>query len=151
VKLALCLLALVGVGLLAGCGTGGDSNGSSTKGAQAAPNLSKAQFIKRADRLCAQVNAVVANLTLPDLPDAYKGLLQRMQLLGRPDDAAGLKQFTNAGEDITAALENVESATTFHHPAALGKARKQVASAKARFAQAAKAYGFKQCGRGAST
>jgi hypothetical protein len=154
VKLVPCLLALVGAGLLAACGGGGDSGGGgSTAGASTAgapPTVSKAQFVAQVDSDCRKLDAVLS--TIPNsassaayIPDAYEGALTSMQSHGFPRDQTGLHQFFKAGSDLVGAYESADPAVHSGNQPVITK-KSTVASAKARFAQAARNYGFKACG-----
>jgi hypothetical protein len=152
VKVASCLLAVVGAGMLAACGGDSGSDSSSTQGAAAAPKQTKAQFIEKADRLCAQLNAALESVSsgrveveAGDIPDFYMGLMVRLGALGTPDDRAGLQKFFKAGDDIVSAKEGAEAASRSSNQALLERANAKAVSAQVRFVRAAKAYGFKVC------
>jgi hypothetical protein len=151
VKLVLFLLALLGVGLLAACGGGDDSTGKGST-AQAPPPVSKAQFIKQVDRDCRDLDAVLATVSSNSpksaayIPDAYEGALTRMQSHGFPKDRTGLDQFFSAGSDLVGAYQGAGAAVQSGDSLMIAKTRSDVAAAKARFAKAARNYGFKFCG-----
>jgi hypothetical protein len=163
-KRAICLMTVLGGALLGGCGGGGDSTPETptTPTVQTPAKLSKADFIKKADGYCAELNAALGALSTGgpassaasiarDIAYAYEGLLNSLRGLGTPDDQTGLDEVLSAGEDIVSAEESVEHAATNGDDAALASAKSEVASAKSRFASAASAYGFNQCGQGATT
>src|SRR3954453_20220175 len=63
---ALCLIAALPFAVLAGCGGGGGSDSSATSilSTSTAPStLSKADFIKQGDAICAEVNSAVDSLS----------------------------------------------------------------------------------------
>ena len=150
-KLVYCLLALLGAGLLAACGSGGDSS-SEASTTEAPKQVSKAQFIKQVDRDCRDLNAVLATVSSSSpksaayIPDAYEGALTRMQSHGFPDDPSGLNQFFSAGSDLVGAYQGAGAAVQSGDSLMIAKTRSDVAAAKARFAKAARNYGFKFCG-----
>jgi hypothetical protein len=155
VKLVFCLLALLGAGLLAACGSGGDSTGGAST-AQAPPQVSKAQFVKQVDRDCRELNAVLGTVsssspkTAAYIPDAYEGALTRMQSHGFPADRTGLDRFFGAGSDLVSAYQSAGAAVQSGDSLMISKTKGDVAAAKARFAKAARNYGFRFCGQAAA-
>jgi hypothetical protein len=163
-KRAICLMSLVSMAILAGCGSGGGSTPTqiTPPTAQSPKKLSKADFIKAADGYCAELNAALGALAngtttsdpaalAGDLNQYYGGLILHLRDLGTPDDQTGLNAFLTAGEDIATAEGKVQQAARNGDSAAVASAQNEVASAESRFASAASAYGFQQCGQGATT
>jgi hypothetical protein len=160
-KRAICLIAVFPAAILAGCGGGGDSTPETpiVPKVKAPPKLSKADFIRQADGYCAELNAALGSVSsgttqsngVEPVADLYNGLLQHLRGLGTPDDQAGLDEFYNAGDDIVGAEESAKTAAANGDDAALASAQSDAASAQARFASAASAYGFQECGQGPTT
>jgi hypothetical protein len=161
-KRAICLMTLVPMAILAGCGSGGGSTQTqiTPPTAQSPKKLSKADYIKQADGYCAELNAALGGLAngttsdqaalARDLNEYYGGLILHLRDLGTPDDQTGLDAFLTAGEDIATAEDKVQEAARNGDSAAIQSAQNEVASAESRFASAASAYGFQQCGQGAT-
>lgn len=165
-KRAICLVGVLGTGLVAGCGSGDDSTPkaataplNSTPKATTAPliktpsKISKADFIKKADHYCAQLTMLLrpsspsSSELLNDLHDVFQGLLYRLVALGTPGDRAGLAEFFDAGNKLDEAFDQ-SSDSRGGSAAVLARAKAAVASAESLFSKAARAYGFKKCGQG---
>jgi hypothetical protein len=155
-------MTIIGAGLLPGCGGGSDSTPTAITPTVKTPSkLSKADFIKQADGYCAEVNAALGSISdssstssssaATQRAELYSGLMQHLRGLGTPDDPAGLDEFLSAGDAVTSAEKSEVDAATSGDSAALTSATSDAASAQARFANAASAYGFKECGQGPST
>ena len=163
-KRAICLMTLLPMAILAGCGGSGGSTQTqiTPPTAQSPKKLSKADYIKQADGYCAELNAALGALAngttssdpaalARDLNEYYGGLILHLRDLGTPDDQTGLDAFLTAGEDIATAEDKVQQAARNGDSAAIASAQNEVASAESRFASAASAYGFQQCGQGPTT
>jgi hypothetical protein len=161
-KRAICLMTLILAALLAGCGGSSDSTQTqiATPTITTPTSISKAQFIKEGDGVCAEVNAALGSLTSTSTSSAnaagqraslYQGMMERLRGLGRPGDQTGLDQVLTAGDNIVSAEQKAEQATTNNDNAALASAESEAASAESSFSSAASAYGFKECGGGPTT
>jgi hypothetical protein len=160
-KRAICLMTLPVAALAAGCGSGGGS--SSTIATPTVPTqttLSKDQFIKEGDGICAEVNAALGSLSSSSTSsanlasqraDLYEGMISRLRGLGTPDDQTGLDQVLSAGDDIVTAEQKVVEATNSNDSAALSSAETEASSAESSFSSAASSYGFKDCGGAPTT
>jgi hypothetical protein len=160
-KRAFWLMTLAGAGLFAGCG-GGNAPETPivTPTVQTPSKLSKAQFIKQGDGICAEVNAALGTLSTSatdaasasgQRADLYQGMIERLRGLGTPDDQTGLDQFFSAGDNIVSAEKKAQQAAASNDSTALASADSEAASAESTFSSAASSYGFKQCGQGATT
>jgi len=162
-KRAICLMTLIPMAILAGCGSGGDSTQTqiATPTVKTQTSISKAQFIKEGDGICAEVNAALGSLSSSSTTSSasvaqqraalYQGMIERLRGLGTPDDQTGLDQVLSSGDDIVSAEQKVETATTNNDSAALASAENEAASAEAAFSSAASSYGFQDCGGGPTT
>jgi hypothetical protein len=161
-KRAICLMTLIPMTILAGCGSGGGSAQTqiATPTVKTPTSISKAQFVKEGDGICAEVNAALGSLSNSTTSSAnvagqraalYQGMIERLRGLGTPDDQTGLDQVLSAGDNIVSAEQKAETATTNNDSAALASAESEAASAESSFSSAASSYGFKDCGGGPTT
>lgn len=164
-KRAICLMTVIPTAILAGCGgSGGSTQKQITTPTITTPtSIPKAQFIKEGDGVCAEVNAALGSLTSTTSTSSssanaagqraalYRGMMERLRGLGRPDDQIGLNQVFTAGDAIVSAEQKAEQATTNNDSTALSSAESEAASAESSFSSAASAYGFKECGGSPTT
>ena len=161
-KRAICLMVVSGGGLLLGCGGGGSDSGSESTIAptvKTPERLSKANFIKEGDGYCAEVNAALGGISdsgggsdpAAQRASLYKELIAHLRGLGTPTDSAGLDEFLGAGDEIVTAEGKASEASQSGDDAALTTAQAQASDAESRFASAGAAYGFQDCGQGATT
>jgi hypothetical protein len=161
-KRAICLVATIPLAVLVGCGGGDDSSPTQvlTPTVETPTALSKENFIKGGDGICAEVNAALGSLsnssadsasTTAQRADLYEGMIERLHGLGNPTDDTGLDDFYSAGDDLVSAQKSAESAAGQNDATSLASAESEVASAEANFQSAASAYGFQDCGQGPST
>jgi hypothetical protein len=162
-KRAICLMTLIPTAILAGCGGGGNSTPTqiATPTVTTQSSISKAQFIKEGDGVCAEVNAALGSLSSSTSTSSstataqraslYQGMMERLRGLGTPDDQTGLDQVLSAGDNIVSAEQKAETATTNNDSAALASAESEAASAESSFSSAASSYGFKDCGGAPTT
>jgi hypothetical protein len=155
-------MTLIPAALVLGCGGGDDSTPKTeivSPTVQEPTALSKEQFIKQADGICAEVNAALGTLSnttssaidARQRADLYQGLIEKLRGLGRPKDDSGLDQVLSDGDDIVSAQKQAEQATRNGDDTALASAQSEASSAEAAFSSAADSYGFKECGQGPST
>jgi uncharacterized membrane protein YgcG len=142
---------------LAGCGGGGGEDTTAAAPAtteEATPTLTKAELITQGDAICAEVNAAVGTVTASEAEtseqvsqaaDLYGGMVERLQALGTPDEAAGYEEFAGAAEELAQATSDARLASQRGDEEALAAAREKVSSALSSFQEAARAYGFEDC------
>ena len=140
------LLLLGVVALLAGCGGGAEHH------------VSKAEFVAKADSICAAGQTEIARLAQPSTPqdlDEYLGKaipIQKREVaeirrLDWPDaDKTRIERVLRAANDLIAAFEELRAAAHSGDQEAITKADKAAAQAGAKMRSAARAYGFKVCG-----
>lgn len=163
-KRAICLMTIVPALSLAACGGSGSSTTSSVSAPanQAPTTISKAQFIKEGDGVCAEVNAALGTISgsgsgttassaVGQRAALYQGMMERLRGLTQPDDQTGLDQVLSAGDAIVSAEQKAQQAEASSDSTALASAESQATSAEATFASAASSFGFKKCGQGATT
>ena len=157
-KRAICLMATVPAVLLAACG-GGSSSSPSTIAAPTTtttPTLSKADFIKQGDAICAEVNAAVGTVGASSTTSSsasqaaglYGGMVNSLTNLGAPQEAAGYSEFAAAAEALAKAEDEVKLAAERGDPEALASAESSASSALGSFQEAAAEYGFEDCSEG---
>ena len=123
------------------------------------PTLSKEQFIKQADSICAEVNAAVGTVDASQTDTGnqvsqrallYNGMIERIQGLGSPSDDAGLAEFFTAGNQLVSAEKDAQASAEQNDAAGLASAESDADTALSSFQSAATSYGFKDCGQGPS-
>jgi hypothetical protein len=153
ISIAACVFAALA---LAGCGGGG---GDTTAAApvettETTPTLTKEELITQGDAICAEVNAAVgtvnageaeASAQISQAADLYGGMVERLQALGTPDEAAGYEEFADAAEELAQATSDARLASQRGDEEALLNAQSKVSSALTSFEEAASAYGFEDC------
>jgi hypothetical protein len=156
-------MTLVPAAIFAGCGGGSDSTPETpivTPTVKTPSSLTKEQFIKEADGICAEVNAALGSISdsstssssaVTQRADLYTGMIERLRGLGTPNDETGLDEFFSASDDIVSAQKQAEQASQDGDDAALASAETQAASAESAFSSAAGSYGFQECGQGPTT
>lgn len=158
------LLVLAGVLALAAVavGCGGDDGGETTAAPVPPPEtptaLGKAELIAQGDAICAEVNAAVGTVDATSSEDAasqvaelYTGMVDRLKDLGEPsDDAAGYDELVAAAERLAQAQSDVRLAAERGEEEGAAAAEAEASSALASFQEAARTYGFEQCGEGPS-
>jgi hypothetical protein len=119
----LAVIAVLAVGLVAGCDGGSSSNAK----------LSHADFVKKADAICADYNKQTAKLPRPNSFDAIVAYAQELQKIAKdsvgkfkqlnpPDDErANWKAFSRAGDRLIATAKQLEQAGRKKDSAALGR------------------------------
>lgn len=159
----LIALALTSAGLLAlsGCGGDGDEETTASKpAAEPAPTLSKAELISQGDAICGEVNAAVGSVgtTESDVQEQtiqvatlYTGMVERLNELGEPEDAAAYAEFAEAADEFGQVEGEVKLAAERADTVALGEAATRATPALEEFQSAAGAYGFESCSEGPTT
>lgn len=158
-----CLLALSVAALaIGGCGGGGGgsiSTTSSTTPTTAA--LSKSEYIKQGDEICAEVNAAVGSVgsssssgsstsqvsQVGQVADIYTGMVSSLKGLGTPQ-GGGNGEFISSAEALAKAEGEAKLADDRGDSGALGAAETSATSALTSFQSAAQTYGFKHCSEG---
>jgi hypothetical protein len=151
------VLVLIGVAVAGG---GGDEDepsittvaGGSTP--ESTAPLSKGQFIKEGDEICAEAAAAIENLDASDsqaLADDELSLTQseldQLHTLVPPEeDQATLDDFFAALEDLVDALDKRALAIERADDDATATAEAEIETAKSDLAAAADEYGFRDCG-----
>jgi hypothetical protein len=165
---------LVACGLLLGA-CGGDESAKQKGGAPAGPHPSKAEFIARADRVCADVNRRGRRLERrkPRTPaelvraagattDLLREAVRRLEAIGVPAGGAGAgaKRFVDSAKLLTDPLKRLERSAKRLRSAVAAKSRDRVQTAVLDLQEAlidlqqanrkntkiAKRYGMKDCG-----
>lgn len=155
---AMPVVALLAAGF-GGCG-GDDSSLPDTPIATSTTEttgaLTKADLLQQGDDVCAEVNAAIGAVDessvgaadkLSQQADLYSGMIERLQGLGNPDDAAGLQDVYSAGTALVQASQDSQLAAQRSDAAGLTSAESAAASALISFQDAASAYGFEECGK----
>jgi len=161
-RAGLALIAVLALGLLAGCGGGGDEAADTDAVAETSSEptvaISRDQVISEGDAICAEVNAAIAGLAASSATptiiysqqaDLYSGMVERLR--GLEGDDAELTEVFAAGRDLIAAADEAEAAAESGDATATASAEAEVESALADFNEAAADYGFTECGGEAST
>jgi hypothetical protein len=157
-RLRLSVLAVPAAALaIVGCG-GGDDDGDTTEAAplttEAPATISKEELIAQGDAICAEVNAAVGTVNAGETDTAsrveqaaelYGGMVDRLQDLGEPEEAAGYDEFTAAADTLAQAQSDALLAAERGEEAGLAAASEEADSALASFQEAASAYGFEDC------
>ena len=151
------VLALVFVA--SGCGGGGSSSTTTAKKPkeEAAPKLSKGQFISQGDAICAEVNTAVGSVgesvaetrsQTTQIANLYSGMVQSLQRLGQPSEIDGYSDFMGAAERLAMTENEVKAAAEQENLALLEEASQAAAPAVEEFQQQAAIYGFNECSEG---
>jgi ubiquinol-cytochrome c reductase cytochrome c1 subunit len=148
--------------LIAGCGGGGSDESSETTVAPTTATttaLSKAELIEQGDAICAEVNAAVgetgsgseeSSTPAAQVASLYSGMVNSLNNLGAPQEAAGYAEFSEAAEELAMAENEVKLAAERSETEGLESAESKASSALASFQNAASEYGFKDCSEGPS-
>lgn len=157
---ALALPAVLVLALVAsGCGGGGSSSTTTAKKPkkEAAPRLTKGQFISQGDAICAEVNTAIGAVgesaaestsQTTQVANLYTGMVQSLQRLGQPSETDGYSEFMGAAEELAMVEGKVRSAADKENPALLEEASQAAVPAVEEFQQQAAVYGFEECGEG---
>jgi hypothetical protein len=151
------LLALVLV--VSGCGGGGSSSTTTAKKPkqEAAPKLSKGQFITQGDAICGEVNTAIGSAAesatesstqTTQIANLYVGMVQSLQRLGQPAETEGYSDFMGAAEELAMAENEVKAASEKENPALAEEAGQAAVPAVEEFEQQAAVYGFEDCSEG---
>jgi hypothetical protein len=158
--LVLALSALLALALVAsGCGGGGSSSTTAKKQPkeEAAPKLSKGQFISQGDAICAEVNTAVgsvqesaaeASSQTTQIANLYSGMVQSLQRLGQPSEIEGYSDFMGAAERLAMTENEVKAASEQENPELVEEASQATVPAVEEFEQQAAVYGFEACSEG---
>ena len=122
--------------------------------------LSKAEYIKQGDAICAEVNAAVGSVgsssssgsaskvsQVDQVSDIYTGMVSSLKGLGTPE-GGGDSEFISAAESLSKAEGEAKLADERSDSSALSAAETSATSALTAFQTAAQAYGFKNCSEG---
>jgi hypothetical protein len=152
------LLALVSI--VSGCGGGGGSESSTTtakKKPEAPAALSKADFIRQGDAICAEVNTAIGSVEesasettsqTTQIANLYTGMVQGLQGLGQPAEKAGYSEFMGAAEVLAMVESNLKKAADEEDLAAEEEVALEAAPAVEEFQSQAAVYGFEDCAEG---
>jgi hypothetical protein len=158
--LLLALPAILALVLAAsGCGGGGSSSTTTAKKPkqEAAPKLSKAQFITQGDAICGEVNTAIGSVgesaaesssQTSQIANLYVGMVQSLQRLGQPSETTGYSDFMGAAEELANVENEVKAAAEKENPALAEEAGQKAVPAVEEFEQQAAVYGFKDCSEG---
>jgi hypothetical protein len=157
--LVLALLALLLLALVAGCGGGGSSSTTAAKEpkVEERPKLSKADFIRQGDEVCAEVNTAVGSVSeaeteatsqITQVANLYVGMVQSLQGLGQPSETTGYSDFMGAAEELAKSESEVKSAAEKDNVPLLEEASQLAAPAVEEFQSQAGVYGFEECSEG---
>jgi hypothetical protein len=152
------ILALLAALAIAGCGGGGsDSSETQPTTTEATTALSKADFIKQGDAICAEVNSAVGGLASAEadvqsqttqVSNLYVGMVESLKRLGAPTDISGYSEFMEAAEELAKVEGEVKLAADREDTEALGDAASRATPALEEFETQAGAYGFQDCSEG---
>jgi hypothetical protein len=156
---ALSLLLLLGL-VAAGCGGGGDDTTAPVETtAEAEPSLTKAELLSQGDAICGEVNAAIGAIgasegevaeQTTEVADLYTGMIGSIQALGKPSEAEGYSDFSEAAEQLAKVEGEVKLAAEREETTALGEAATAAAPALEEFQAQAAIYGFSECSEGPS-
>jgi hypothetical protein len=157
--IAVFLVALFALAV-SGCGGGGDSTSTSTEATtETTTALTKAELISQGDAICAEVNNAVGAVSasgdevpqqITQVSNLYVGMVESLEGLGTPDDAAGYPELIAAAEELSAAQSATKLATEREDTAAISEATAKAAPALEEFESLAGEYGFQDCSEGPS-
>ncbi len=159
-KILTIALSLAALAALTGCGGGGGSSTASTAATtETTAALSKAELISQGDAICGEVNAAVgaAEIVTPEgeaskltakVAGLYVGMVESIERLGAPEDAAGYPEFIAAAEELSKLEGEAKLAAEREDTAALEEAAAKAGPALEEFKSAAGEYGFEKCGEG---
>jgi hypothetical protein len=144
---------------IAGCGGGGDDTTETTAATtQEEPaRLSKADFVKQGDAICAEVNSAVGAIGSSEtevqsqttqVSDLYVGMIDSLKRLGAPTEMDGYAEFMEAAEELAKVEGEVKLAAEREDTEALGEAATAATPALEGFETQAGAYGFEECSEG---
>lgn len=153
--IALLLVALV----IVGCGGGGEDSTETTQATsqEEAAQMSKADFIKQGDAICAEVNSAVGAIGTTEtevqsqttqVSDLYIGMIESLKRLGAPTEIDGYAEFMEAAEELAKVEGEVKLAAEREDTEALGEAATAATPALEEFETQASVYGFEECGEG---
>lgn len=168
---------LLCVAALAGCG-GGSTNTTTTTDTRASSSAAlavpatptKAQFIARADTICARTNAKLkpvqqrlaalarasestveakgSSVLREGAAITREGIAQLQALTVPQGDAPTVRKIVTALDDEAADIDNMASATASGEASAIEAAKRAEQTTKATYDGLAQGYGFKVCGAG---
>jgi len=152
------LVALLALAV-SGCGGGGSESSTTTaKKKPAAPAaLSKADFIRQGDGICAEVNTAIGSVEesgsetgsqTTQIANLYIGMVQGLQGLGQPSEKAGYSDLMGAAEVLAMVEGNLKKAADEEELAAEEEAALEAAPAVEEFQSQAAVYGFEDCSEG---
>jgi hypothetical protein len=151
------LLSLVFV--VSGCGGGGSESSTTTakKKPEAPAALSKADFIRQGDSICAEVNTAIGSVEesasetgsqTTQIANLYTSMVQGLQGLGQPAEKAGYSEFMGAAEVLAMVESNLKKAADEEDLVAEEEAAQEAAPAVEEFQSQAAVYGFEDCSEG---
>jgi hypothetical protein len=151
------LVALLALAV-SGCGGGGSESATTTaKKKVEAPALSKADFIRQGDAICAEVNTAIGSVEesasetgsqTTQIANLYTGMVQSLQGLGQPSEKAGYSEFMGAAEVLAMVEGNLKKAADEEDLVAEEEAAQEAAPAVEEFQSQAAVYGFEDCSEG---
>jgi hypothetical protein len=157
--LVLALPALLLLALVAGCGGGSSSSTTAAKEpkVEERPKLSKADFIRQGDEVCAEVNTAVGSVSeaeteatnqITQVANLYVGMVQSLQGLGQPSEITGYSDLMGAAEELAKSESEVKSAAEKDNVPLLEEVSQLAAPAVEEFQSQAGVYGFEDCSEG---
>jgi hypothetical protein len=158
-SLVLALLALLALVLVAsGCGGGGSESSTTTpKKKPEVATLSKADFIRQGDSICAEVNTAIGSVEgsasettsqTTQIANLYTGMVQGLQGLGQPGEKAGYSEFMGAAEELAMVEGELKKASDAEDLAGEEEFAQQAVPAVEEFQSQAAVYGFEDCAEG---
>jgi hypothetical protein len=153
------LLVVAPFALLAACGGGGDAPITPVDATtDTTPQLSKREFVERADAICAEANAAIANLATSGVTDPTllvvqereitSGMLGSVRTLGVPSgDEATLSAYFAAVQNQVTILERQQGALQNGDTAAAAAFGAELSAADFEALTAAQEFGFQRCGQ----
>jgi hypothetical protein len=151
------LFALVLV--VSGCGGGGSESSTTTakKKPKAPAALSKADFVRQGDAICAEVNTAIGSVEesasettnqTTQIANLYTGMVQGLQGLGQPAEKAGYSEFMGAAEVLAMVESNLKKAADEENLVIEEEVAQEAAPAVEEFQSQAAVYGFEDCSEG---